>query len=70
MVDVGRFSDEWGPEKIHATLYQKAKQAVDKGKDIDLGTIQISDSCGYTLEGEAPERCPICRVTKDHFRIF
>jgi len=45
-----------GAEKIHASLYQKAKQAVDGGEDVDLGPIQICQVCGYTVEGDAPER--------------
>jgi rubrerythrin len=57
-------------EKIHAGLYQKAKQAVDRGKDVDLGPIQICTVCGYTAEGEAPERCPICGALKEKFKAF
>jgi rubrerythrin len=57
-------------EKIHASLYKKAKQAVDQGKDVDLGTIQICPVCGHTVEGEAPERCPICNAPKDQFKAF
>ncbi|MBX5327391.1 MAG: rubrerythrin family protein [Candidatus Bathyarchaeia archaeon] len=57
-------------EKIHVTLYQKAKQAVDKGKDVELKTIQICSICGHTVEGDAPERCPICNASKDKFKTF
>ncbi|MEM3507305.1 MAG: rubrerythrin family protein [Candidatus Bathyarchaeia archaeon] len=57
-------------EKIHAGLYQKAKQSALEGKDIEIGKIQICSICGYTVEGEAPERCPICNATKDKFKTF
>ncbi len=57
-------------EKIHAALYEKAKQAVDSSRDVDLGPIQICTVCGYTLEGEPPERCPICNASKDKFKTF
>ena len=57
-------------EKIHASLYQKAKQAVDGGEDVDLGPIQICQVCGYTVEGDAPERCPICKALKQRFKTF
>lgn len=57
-------------EKIHSTLYQKAKQTVDRGEDIVIGPIYICDICGYTVEGEPPEICPLCRATKDKFRKF
>ncbi len=57
-------------EKIHASLYEKAKQAVDRGEDAKLGRIQICTACGYTVEGEAPGRCPICGALKDKFKTF
>jgi rubrerythrin len=57
-------------EKIHAAMFQEAKQAVDSGKDVELGAIQVCDNCGYTHEGDAPDRCPVCGVAKDRFRTF
>jgi rubrerythrin len=57
-------------EKIHLNLYRRAKQAVDQGKDLTLGPVQICSTCGYTVEGEAPEKCPICGAAKDKFKTF
>lgn len=57
-------------EKIHSALYQKAKQAVDSGKDIEIGDIYICQVCGHTVDGSAPDRCPICGATKDKFKKF
>jgi len=57
-------------EKVHAGMYQKAKQAVKNNKDIKLGPVYICDICGYTVEGEAPSRCPICGAPKEKFRKF
>jgi rubrerythrin len=57
-------------EKMHLSLYQRAKQAVDQGKDAVFNSIQVCSVCGYTLEGEAPERCPVCKATKDQFKAF
>jgi len=57
-------------EKIHASMYQKAKQAVETSKDIELGVVYICDVCGYTVEGEAPSRCSICGASKEKFRKF
>ena len=57
-------------EKVHASLFQKAKEAVDGGEDVDLGPIQICGCCGYTVEGDAPERCPICKALRERFRSF
>lgn len=57
-------------EKIHAGMYQKAKQAVESGKDIKIGPIYICKACGYTVEGETPDRCPVCGATKEKFQKF
>ena len=57
-------------EKIHASMYQKAKQTVETRKDIQLGMMHICEVCGHTVEGEAPDRCPVCGASKDKFRKF
>ncbi len=57
-------------EKIHASMYQKAKQAVDAGKDISMGKVQICEVCGYTVEGDAPDVCPVCGAARKKFRSF
>jgi len=57
-------------EKVHAALYQEAKQLADTGKDLELGTIYVCDICGYTVEGAAPERCPVCNAIRDKFCAF
>jgi rubrerythrin len=57
-------------EKTHAAFFQKAKAAVDSGKDVKLGPMQICTVCGYTLEGDAPDKCPICGAKKEKFRTF
>jgi rubrerythrin len=57
-------------EKIHASMYKKAKEAVDRGQDVALGPIQICSTCGYTVEGDAPDKCPLCGATRDKFKTF
>ncbi len=57
-------------EKIHAGMYQKAKQAVERKEDLALGSVFICGECGYTVEGSAPDRCPICGASKEKFRKF
>ena len=57
-------------EKIHAQMYTKAKEAAEKGQDIELKTVYICPVCGYTVEGEAPEYCPICGAPRDKFKAF
>jgi rubrerythrin len=65
-------SYEWSyaTEKMHKALYEKAKQAVDAGRDVQLGAVQVCEVCGYTLEGEAPDVCPVCNAKKDKFTAF
>ena len=57
-------------EKIHAAMYQAAKQPVDAGKDPKLGPIQICKVCGYTAEGDVPDKCPICNAKAEQFMTF
>ncbi len=57
-------------EKIHAALYTEAREVVKAGKDMDIGEINICEICGYTVIGEAPDRCPICGVKRDKFKKF
>ncbi|HQL64376.1 MAG TPA: rubrerythrin family protein [bacterium] len=57
-------------EKVHAGLYTKAKQSIESGKDLDIGKIAICQVCGWTVEGDAPERCPLCNAKKENFKIF
>lgn len=57
-------------ERVHAGLYKKAKQAVQQGRDATVGKIYICSKCGWTVEGEAPDRCPLCGAPKEDFRGF
>ena len=57
-------------EKVHVGMYEKAKEAVAAGKDIQVGDIYICPTCGYTMEGTAPDKCPICGARKDTFKKF
>ena len=57
-------------EKVHAGLYAQAKQAVDSGKDVELGDIYICSVCGWTVVGEPPEKCPLCGSAQKVFVKF
>jgi rubrerythrin len=65
-------SFEWSyaSEKLHKLLFEKALDSVNLGKDVELGPVQVCEVCGYTLEGEAPDRCPICNALKNKFTAF
>jgi rubrerythrin len=62
---------EWAlqAERIHASMYQKAKQSVESGRNAQLGPIYVCSVCGYTSEEEI-DRCPICGAIKEKVRKF
>lgn len=64
------FDWSYQTEKMHKSLYEKAKTAVDKGRDVDLGPVQVCGLCGYTVEGEAPDKCPVCGAPRERFTTF
>jgi rubrerythrin len=44
-------------EEVHANLYQKALDNLDKLKPTDYYVCSV---CGYTCENEPPDTCPVC----------
>ncbi len=55
-------------EKIHHGLYTKALEALNAGKDLEDKPIFTCEVCGMTVQGEPPERCPVCNATQERFR--
>lgn len=55
-------------EKIHHKLYEEALEAVESGKDLESNEIYICPICGYTHEGDPPEKCPVCGAAKKVFK--
>ena len=54
-------------EKIHADLYQKALNNLDKAEEVDYYVCSV---CGNTVEKEAPETCPVCGAkAKAFFKV-
>ncbi|WP_416176400.1 rubrerythrin family protein [Clostridium sp.] len=64
------FSFALSAEKEHAKLFKKAQDSAKQGKDLEGTKIYVCSVCGFTVEGEAPEKCPICGVPKDKFNEF
>lgn len=54
-------------EKIHAQLFQKALEGL-AAQIKTLLDASICPTCGYTVEGEPPDNCPVCKTQKKHFR--
>lgn len=57
-------------EKIHRELYAETKEKLDKGEEVKFDKIYICPVCGYTVIGEAPEKCPVCGAPKSAFKEF
>ncbi len=55
-------------EKVHSKLYGRARETVGAKKDLDLATIFVCETCGFTIEGASPDKCPVCGGTR--FRKF
>jgi rubrerythrin len=51
-------------EKIHAALYEKALANLGKNEEVDYYVCPV---CGNTVEGKAPDKCPICNVPGSKF---
>jgi len=64
------FRYAWEAEKTHAEFFQRAKEAADSGSDLELGPVYVCGVCGHTVEGEAPDPCPICKAKRNKFRVF
>lgn len=64
------FNWSYQTEKVHKMLFEKAIEAVDKYHDVDLDILNVCSVCGYTLEGSAPEECPLCNAARERFQSF
>lgn len=54
-------------EQIHHGLFQAALSALEKSQTIEEKSIYVCQYCGNTVEGEAPEKCPICGAPQKMF---
>lgn len=54
-------------EKVHAQLFQKALDNLENKEEVDIYVCQV---CGHTVEGEPPDKCPICNAVKKLFKLM
>lgn len=57
-------------EKVHAQLYSAAKREAEAKQDIAAKDIWVCTACGFTMEGDAPDVCPVCGAKHEKFRKF
>jgi rubrerythrin len=55
-------------EKIHHGLYQEVLSDLEKGTVRELEPFYVCQVCGNTVEGEAPDKCPVCGAPKKMFK--
>jgi rubrerythrin len=55
-------------EKVHHGLYKQALEDLKSGKKADDKPYYVCQNCGHTVEGEAPDVCPICGASKSQFK--
>ena len=55
-------------EQVHHKLYEQALKDLEAGKKLETKPIFVCQRCGNTVEGEAPDRCPICGAPKTMFK--
>ncbi|MFX1538794.1 MAG: rubrerythrin family protein [Promethearchaeota archaeon] len=54
-------------EQIHHKLYIRALKAVEIGEDLPEKSMYVCEVCGYTVEDEIPDTCPICGASHTRF---
>ena len=54
-------------EMIHESLYKSALETLQSGGKLQDKEYYVCDVCGYTAEGEAPDKCPVCGSPKTKF---
>lgn len=54
-------------EQVHAGLFSKAVEALRNNKELTKIDYYVCSVCGNTVEGMAPEKCPICGAPKTKF---
>ena len=54
-------------EQVHASMYQKALDAMKNKKELPKADYYVCPVCGNTFEGTTPDNCPICNTPKEKF---
>jgi rubrerythrin len=55
-------------EQIHHRLYQTALAMLEKGQALPEKPMYVCQHCGNTVEGEPPDKCPVCGRPKSMFK--
>jgi rubrerythrin len=55
-------------EKVHHGLYHQALKDLEAAKKLPSKPYYVCQICGNTVEGDAPDKCPICGAGKNMFK--
>jgi len=60
---------EWARsvEMIHESLYKSALDVLEGGGEPQVREYFVCQVCGFTAEGEAPDKCPVCGAPRAQF---
>jgi rubrerythrin len=63
-------SFEWANavEKVHHALFEEALAGLKAGKSPGVEVYHVCQVCGYTVEGEPPDTCPVCGAAMNAFK--
>jgi rubrerythrin len=57
-------------EKVHSVLFDKAGQELVAGEDISEAVYYVCPVCGFVMEGDPPDVCPVCGTKHEMFRKY
>ena len=57
-------------EEVHHTLYTDALKGLRTNRTAELKPFYVCQVCGYTIEGETPDKCPICEAPQKMFQLI
>ena len=55
-------------EEIHHKLYKEILVSLERGEKMELKPFFVCQYCGNTVEGAAPEKCPVCGAPQRMFK--
>ena len=55
-------------EKIHHGLYHQALNDIKSANELPNKPYYVCQVCGSTIEGDAPDKCPVCGAGKIAFK--
>jgi rubrerythrin len=57
-------------EKIHHKLYSDTLDKLNEKEPDESKPFYVCEVCGNTIEGEVPDRCPVCGASKKMFKVI